>query len=400
MTPDLIQFTISLINLENRELKPCFEPLNHTEGTKSGLKSNYTLDTFELNSYYMKPEPDSPSQKNLSINPETTQGSSLSMSGKLLHLDASDNPDEVMPFFKALASETRLAILVFLGNRIVNVNEIAGALNISPSSATSHIQILEKAGLIRTEVAPASHGLQKLCARTFDQLLIQLPRIHHHTHKNFTVSMPVGSYWDFDVRPTCGIATEDQLIGIMDDPASFYEPEHVQAQLLWFREGYVTYRFPNHLPANATPQNLELSMEICSEAPLHHLDWPSDITLWVNGVEVGTWTSPGDFGGQRGLLTPGWWEEKDTQFGLLKVWRVSDDGAFIDGKQISHRHIKGLNLGDQRYIEVRIGIKPDAHNIGGINLFGEKFGNYPQAIILKVDYILDPALGNGAERRL
>ena len=26
-------------------------------------------------------------------------------------------------------------------------------------------------------------------------------------------------------------------------------------------------------------------------------------------------------------------------------------------------------------------------NIGGLNLFGEKFGNYPEPLILKIDFI-------------
>ncbi|MFX9246770.1 transcriptional regulator, partial [Acinetobacter baumannii] len=88
---------------------------------------------------------------------------------------------------------------------------------------------------------------------------------------------------------------------------SFYEPDKVNAQLLWFKQGYVEYRFPNRTPYDCLLTGIEVSMEICSEAPLHNPDWPSDITLWINGVETGTWQSPGDFGGERGLLTPVWW---------------------------------------------------------------------------------------------
>ena len=56
------------------------------------------------------------------------------------------------------------------------------------------------------------------------------------------------------------------------------------AQLLWFRAGYVEYRFPNRVPPGARVQSLQLTAEICSEAPLHDLDWPSDITVWINGI--------------------------------------------------------------------------------------------------------------------
>lgn len=319
--------------------------------------------------------------------------------GKNLTLDVTEQADKALAFLKALASEPRLAILAFLDDRVVNVNEIAGALGMSPSSATNHIRILEDTGLIRTEVKPASHGLQKLCARTFDHLLIQLPQTRHHTHKILTVPMPIGAYSDFQATPTCGLASEHRIIGIMDNPNSFYEPERIHAELIWFRTGYLEYRFPNNLPSGAVLHNLELSMEVCSEAPLHHPDWPSDITLWVNDIEIGTWTSPSDFGGARGQLTPEWWEEKDTQYGVLKTWKVSDNGAFIDGVKLSSTLLAHLNIRAQPFIRVRIGIKPDAYNVGGINIFGEKFGNYPQPIVLRMDYTMAPEMGNNSERR-
>lgn len=309
------------------------------------------------------------------------------MTGKVLFLDLTNDTEMALALLKALSSETRLAILAFLGDRSVNVNDIAAALQIAPSSATTHIQILEKADLIRTEVIPATHGLQKLCARTYDDVHIRLERINANSQNSFSISMPVGQYHDFDVRPTCGLASETALIGLLDTPASFYEPGHVAAQLLWFSEGSVTYRFPNHLPSGSVPARLDLSAEICSEAPLHHLDWPSDITVWINNVEIGTWTSPADFGGQRGLLTPLWWETKDSQYGQLKIWSVSSEGSYIDGKEISGIRIQDLHLSERPFVEVRIGIKPDAQNVGGVNLFGERFGNYPQPIVLKVDFL-------------
>src|SRR5436305_15220684 len=90
------------------------------------------------------------------------------MTGKVLFLDLTNTSETTLTLLKALSSETRLAILAYLGNRTVNVNDIAVALKIAPSSATTHIQILEKADLIRTEVMPPTHGLQKFYARQYD----------------------------------------------------------------------------------------------------------------------------------------------------------------------------------------------------------------------------------------
>jgi len=315
------------------------------------------------------------------------------MAGKVLFLDLTDRSETTLTLLKALSSETRLAILSFLGERSVNINEIALELQIAPSSATTHIQILEKADLIRTKIIPATHGLQKLCARTYDDIHIRLEGNTASPEDSFSVSMPVGQFYDFDVHPTCGMVSETGLIGLLDTPTSFYEPVHVSAQLVWFGYGYVAYRFPNHLSSKAVPIHLDLSAEICSEAPLHHLDWPSDITLWINGIEIGTWTSPADFGGERGLLTPSWWESKDSQYGLLKIWSVTKDGSYIDGKNISSVQIQDLHLKEKPYVEVRLGVKANAQHVGGLNIFGEKFGNYPQPIVLKVNFAY-PENGN------
>jgi predicted transcriptional regulator len=149
----------------------------------------------------------------------------------------------------------------------------------------------------------------------------------------------------------------------------------------------VKYQFPNRLPPQVTIDSLQLGLELCSEAPLHHDDWPSDITLWINDVEIGTWTSPADFGGkQRGKLTPAWWESRNSQYGLLKVWQVNGEGSFVDGIKVSPIHLADLKLTEHPVISVQIGVKEDAEHVGGINIFGSQFGNYPQDIILRIRY--------------
>lgn len=119
---------------------------------------------------------------------------------------------------------------------------------------------------------------------------------------------------------------------------------------------------------------------------MHHNNWPSDITAWINNVEIDTWTSPADFGGTRGLLTPTWWETKDTQYGVLKIWSVQEEGSFIGGRAISSVRVDDLCIPAHPFIEVRLNVKPDANNVGELNLFGDKFGNYPQPLVMKVNY--------------
>lgn len=305
------------------------------------------------------------------------------MRGKILEVN---HDGKALNIMKALASEPRLQILELLNNQDMNMNEISEKLNMPAPSVTVNIKKLEDAGLIEVEYQPGSHGSQKICRRTYDSLLVRFPGSNIVESNLIEVSMPIGNYKDFKVNPTCGLATEDNYIGFLDDPQSFLEPEHIYAQLLWFKEGYVKYRFPNNIPVNTFVKKLGLSLEICSEYPEKNEQWPSDVTIWINDIEIGTWTSPGDFGKVRGRLNPEWWHIDQTQYGLLKIWTIKEDGSYIDGKKISIIKIDDLNIENNNFVDVKIGVKANARNIGGINIFGRKFGNYEQDIILRFQY--------------
>jgi predicted transcriptional regulator len=320
--------------------------------------------------------------------------------GRKLIINIDDEIENIEHLLKGLASAPRLEILRYLGSHTCSVNEIAQALDMPTSTAVMHINQLEKSGLIKTELQSASRGLKKVCVRVYDQVVISLPRGEQHQTEFIDISMPIGAYVDAEVVPMCGLASVQGIIGHMDEPDTFFDPERVHAQLLWFRQGYVEYRFPNRLPSQSHPESLQFSLEICSEAPLHNHDWPSDITMWVNGIEIGTWRSPGDFGGERGALTPEWWEEWNSQYGLLKVWKVTPEGSYIDGVQISDINLADINIERERYITMRIGVKPDAHNIGGLNIFGKGFGNYPHDIVMRTRYVSMNEQNEQREERL
>jgi predicted transcriptional regulator len=296
--------------------------------------------------------------------------------------------ERVEAVLKALASTTRRRILALLADRLLNVTEIARALGLPVSTANLHVNALEDAGLLLAEHRPASRGLQKVCTRAYDSVVLELPGPERSQESGEVaeVSMPIGAFVDCAAVPSCGLAGELGIIGMLDDPAAFYDPDRVHAQLVWFHQGHLTYRFPNRLPPRAELLSLTVSCEVCSEAPLHHDDWPSDITLWVNGVEVGTWTSPADFGGQRGSLTPEWWESHNSQYGMLKVWRVTAEGSWIDGVPGTGATLAELDVAAARWIDVKIGVKEDATHVGGLNLFGRGFGNYPQDLVLRLRY--------------
>lgn len=285
---------------------------------------------------------------------------------------------------RALANDGRAAILQLLQSRTLNVSEIAEALGATMSATSENIKVLSEAGLLTTEMTPGTRGLQKACGRAVDAVIIDLPKPRLESGRLVELSMPIGGFADFHVLPTCGLLSSTGAIGMFDDARSFYEPERVDAQLLWFHHGWVEYRFPNRVHHGERIVSMQLSMEVCSEAPLHNDNWPSDIVVTVNGLSLGTWTSPGDFGDQRGALTPSWWSTANTQFGLMKVWQVTEAGSFIDGARLSDVTLDDLDLAGQDFVSVRIAVPSDGSNVGGINIFGKEFGNYPQDIVVRI----------------
>lgn len=285
----------------------------------------------------------------------------------------------------ALSNELRLKILSLLDERSMNVLELSQRLNMPISTVSNSITVLEEADLIRTERQSGVRGVSKLCSRKKDNITIQLAKAAKRELESFFYHMPIGAYSDFVVTPTCGLLSHERNIGENDNPATFYDPARFQAQLLWFQQGYVEYRFSSHALMEQEAQCLAIAFEACSEAPNYRKDWPSDITVSINGVELGTWCCPGDFGGRQGRCTPEWWLPSSTQYGLLKRWKVMADGCYLDDVRISDVTLEQLHLTDKPYIAVRIGVKPDAVHQGGINLFGERFGDHNQAIVMRLD---------------
>lgn len=133
------------------------------------------------------------------------------------------------------------------------------------------------------------------------------------------------------------------------------------------------------------PNEISFSLEICSEAPYYRDVWPSDITFLINDIEVLTWTSPGDFGGRRGIYTPKYWSTASSQFGLLKKISVSSTGVYLDNR-LMHKNVRIADLGiaNGKTVKFTVQIKEDAEHRGGINIYGKNFGDFPQAIIMTI----------------
>lgn len=296
-------------------------------------------------------------------------------------------PEQGFAVFRGLASPVRLRILKLLQRRgPLNVNEIAAALDLPQSTVAGNVQVLEEAELIDTQLVKASKGQQKICAARYAEIVVRFDaEPADRRDDRIEVAMPLGLYTSCDVAAPCGLCSTEEIIGVLDVPDLFLDPRRMQAALLWFGRGYVEYKFPNNAKVlGRQVEALEFAMELSSEVPGTNADWPSDITVWVNEVRIGTWTSPGDFGDRRGLYTPRWWKLEGSQYGRLVTWRVTDSGSSIDGTRCGPATLADLRLAEHHSIRLRIGIEEGAAHPGGVNIFGKGFGNHDQDIVMRL----------------
>ena len=293
---------------------------------------------------------------------------------------------EGLDLFKALGSDVRIEIVrILLENNGMNMNELASRLNITNGALTSHIRKLEECGVVTVAGETSGHGNQKICSVHLDKILIEL-QDQQKNENVYTTSIKVGLFSDYDVFPTCGLASGSQLIGEVDDTRYFSHPDRYNADILWFTKGYVEYVIPNFIPFSQKIDELCISAELSSEAPGINNIWPSDIYFYPNDVFLGIWTSPGDFGDVKGIFTPDWWFPNWNQYGLLKMLVINHHGTFIDGLQISGVSIDRFNLTSKSSVKFKMAVPDSAEHVGGLTIYGKSFGNYNQDIDVRISY--------------
>lgn len=293
---------------------------------------------------------------------------------------------EAENIFKALSAPMRLKIMELIYTEDMSINDLADALSLTASAVSIHVTKLVEAGLVTLETHPGKHGTVKIVKPAYSRMIIDMAPKAEEIHV-YEDSIPVGHFSSITAYPTCGIASPESIIGEVDSPKSFSYPDRFNAGILWFGYGSVSYILPNRLLAGQTLRRLEISFEISSECPGYNEDFPSDIAFDINGMSLGKWISPGDFGARKGLISPDWWPRLFNQYGMLKTLVVSEEGTFIDGGQkISDVTLSDLNIDYNSSLTFTFSVSKDAVNCGGLTLFGEKFGDYNQNIVVKMFY--------------
>lgn len=282
---------------------------------------------------------------------------------------------ESLPIFSALDSETRLKIIAALSTKKMNVKELSEYLHLSSAITIMHLNKLEEANIIRTE----RHGRDRISILKVDKISIEFPKQLYVPFEKYDVEIPVGQFTKYDIKPSCGLADTKGFIGEVDNPSYFMDPNRFKAGMVWFSEGFIEYQIPNHLKPSQNLEMIEITVELSSEFPFSNNNWPSDIKLSFEGNPVGTWTSPGDFSDTRGKYTPKWVYNDMNQYGILKNFRISKHGSFIDGKYASDFNIKDIDTSLSSW-HLRFSVDESSENVGGITIFGNHFGNHDQGI--------------------
>lgn len=303
-----------------------------------------------------------------------------------LNVNNDNDFDAIIRLGKALGNIDAIRIFRLLSINSMNLLEISKLTNLPISSVSNHIDRLRNAQLVFVNYQPGLKGHAKICSKQISQITLLCDDVDLSSEKYLVKhELPVGAFSDCNVSAPCGMAGSEKILIPLDNPSLFFHPERFKAELLWFSEGFITYKFPNDFKRDIEPEEISFTMEICSEAIYYREKYPSDITIEINDIEITTWTSPGDFGGRRGTYSPHYWSLNSTQFGLLQEFAVNKKGVYVNHVLVNPKiTINDLKIHDYKYIKLTIRIKDDAVHKGGINIFGQNFGDYNQALIMVI----------------
>ncbi len=291
---------------------------------------------------------------------------------------------------RALSVPIRIRILQLLNKKNMLLSQIANELDIPLSSCASHIQALIDANLVSVEYSTSGKGSLKwyTYSKYRDIFLIMRPSTGDGLqNKAVSYEINIGDFIDAVLSDECGMASDSELL-MLDNLSQLYMPNRKDAQIIWSRfYGYLTYAIPNEYAFADGLENISVSLEICAECLGFNHDFKSDITFYINGIELCDYTCMGDFGNRYGKFTPSWWYTESTKYGVLVNIDVNKNGVYINGElKNPNVTLKCLNLSQGMRTLFKLEVKKNAKHCGGFNIFGKNFGDYNQDIIFRASY--------------
>lgn len=305
------------------------------------------------------------------------------------NLNSEEDIENMVTLCNALGNKKRVLILKELQKPpfTSSVSELCKKFDLPTSTLMHHLEILEKAALVAFRYKNSSKGAIRLYGRSLRGADLRFYHIYQEetSHQLCDIqSIKVGHYINYE-GATFSFATETKLYDFLG--SNCFNPNRFDAELIYTPNGIIEYYFDNKIAKQNKITKMVISLEICSEAPYFDNTYKSDITFWINHKELGTHTCDGDYGDRRGTLNPKWWLNINTQYGKLVTLSIDETGVFINGTLVNSKiNIHHLKLDEDNKISFKLGNQKTATNPGGFNIFGKKFGDYRQDIILQLYY--------------
>ncbi len=286
---------------------------------------------------------------------------------------------------KAISHPIRTKILAQLNDYPKTVTELAKLNKISVKNVLFHLDVLLDSGLVVKKFLPSKKEGVSIYHDYFRGVSLSYDEPSQKDIKTYSQEIEVGMYSEARFDGYLRMATQNDTISVdQNDP---YNPVRKNASLIWTSGGMVTYSFGKYFYKKGKIESINFSFEICSEINGFRNDYKSDITLSVNGIKLGVFTSDGDFGDIPGKFNPSFWNRNYSQYGHLLVINITNDGTYINHKLVSNIKIKDLKIEEHSDLKLTIENEIGAKHYGGFNLFGKGFGNYDQDILLIVNYL-------------
>ena len=306
-------------------------------------------------------------------------------------IEGTKDTTNIAAFGKALSSPVRIQMIRLVNKKNMLASEIAAELNLPLSSTIFHLNILEEAGIIKKSFSTKGKGTLHWYTYDTNIAIIRFRNSNGHLKPEnrtpYVHQIGIGEYIDAEFSNQCGIATAEKQI-MSANPHNAFVAGRQDAQIIW-SEGYgsLLYAIPNNYAQQGKLDEIKISLEICSEAPGFNNNYPSDITFSINGIEICTFISPGDYGDRYGKFTPSWWYPESTKYGILTNISIRPTGVYLNERLVN----KSICLDDLRLEETNkttfgIEVKKNAQHPGGFNIFGSNFGDYAQHIIFTATY--------------
>ncbi len=311
------------------------------------------------------------------------------ISSLVLDLNDKQSTEQIAAIGKALSSPIRLEIIKQLQIKKCNYSELARLFDLPVSTVAFHINILEQAGLVSIGNMPEHKGHIRWCSYAYPYIMMILREAQKTADEKMReYNIGIGDYILFEPINEWGLGAPEGQIAGNSDGGFIYTDDRRRAQILWCNGGKVVYPVPPSLFDGEGIKEIRISLEISSNTMGYSNYYPSDITYSIDGTELCTDISLGDYGDRYGLYTPKTWYGESTKYGVLKVISVKRDGVYVNEKLVNKKINVSFFSARAKNNTLFFGIenKPDSPHPGGFNIFGEKFGDYPQAIKINVFY--------------